>query len=67
MTPNKIFPHCINKQQLISFLQKEKNPYSIFILEKISLSQTQIFRDQITEKQIHHIQPKHLNGLDPGI
>lgn len=48
-----------NRDQLISFLQKENNSYSNFILEKLNCP---IQTDQIFQK--HHIQPKHANGPD---
>lgn len=48
-----------NQEELINFLEKENNPYSIFILEKLKQPRSS---DEFTET--HHIIPKHAGGPD---
>ena len=52
-------------EQLLAFLQSEKNSYAAFILERISRSSDDRPDDRPEEPlERHHIQPKHANGPD---
>jgi hypothetical protein len=57
----KNIPLISNLQELILFLQKEDNSYSVFILERIHRDSS-FFRDVRTQK--HHIIPSHCGGPD---
>lgn len=48
-----------NEEEFVSFLKKENNPYSKFILERYH-------RHKLKPDgyQVHHIQPKHADGTD---
>jgi hypothetical protein len=57
-----LFSHIKTKTELVSFLKKEKNPYSTFILEKINRDRSNLGSQNVVE--IHHILPKHAGGAE---